>query len=467
MSGVAGFLQGLAGGAVIGLKMKQSEAQDKREQESHDLQKRDVEGRLKEREQKQQAWRDLGGLIDEYNPKPPASPQMGGISPAPPAVQPVEGAAASPAPLENTVAPVPASRGVRFAQPRQANASPVDVAVDQFVAKEGLSPEEAQQVREQIGERMETERIGLGLWRNPNLFKDPKFLDRAGQIFLKAGMPDGVKWLERGAQAVEENSIDALKRLIGGDARGAEEAFNAGGRMKVIPGSTRDVGNGKWEVKFQDGKTQVFEPRQALRSYLKPSEFFNLELKEREVGSKEQQHRDTAARQERDFKEKERHNRATEGIQRQLVDVREKFGAGADTAMIKNIGFMIDNGIADDAIDAYGKLRTALEKPEEDAILSVANNLMKGTGYMGKKGFEKAVKDATTMVQTVKRGKPEASARDAGTLGTPAPASGDPGTAGGRTYSAGGKTFSDADIEATAKKYGIPPEQVKARLGIR
>lgn len=460
MSGMAGFLQGLAGGAVMGLKMKQSETQDKREQESHDLQKRDVEGRLKEREQKQQAWQDLAGLIDEYNPKPPASPQMGGISPAPPAVQPVEGAVASPAPLENTVAPMPASRGVRFAQPRsaeqprQANASPVDVAVDQLVAKEGLSPEEAQQAKEQIGERMETERIGLGLWRNPNLFKDPKFLDRAGQIFLKAGMPDGVKWLERGAQAVGENSIDALKRLIGGDARGAEEAFNAGGRMKVIPGSTRDVGNGKWEVKFQDGKTQVFEPRQALRSYLKPTEFFNLELKEREVGSKEQQNKNTANRLDRDFKEKNRHNRATEGIQQQLVDVRTKFGAGADTAMVKNIEFMLDNDIAEDATDAYGKLRTALEKPEEDAILSVAGNLMKGPGYMGKKGFEKAVKDATKMVQTVKRGKP-------------APVSGAPGAAGGRTYSAGGKTFTDTDIEATAKKYGIPPEQVKARLGIR
>lgn len=464
---IAAFLSGVGSGMVAGQNLRLNRERSKREQETHDLLKRNVEGRLQERDQKLQAWRDLAGLVDEYTPQPPASPQtpqMGGINPAPPATQPAEGAAASPVPLENNVA---ASRGVRFTQPRPANVSSVDVAVDQLVAKEGLSTEEAQQVRKQIGERVDSERIGYGLYRNPNLFKNPEFSTRAGKIFLKSGMPEGVKWLEHGAQAVDENTIDSLKRLIGGDPRGAEEAFNARGGQKVVPGSAREVSGGKWEVTYENGDARTFDPRQVLRAYLKPNEFFNLELKEREVGSKEQQHRDTAARQERDFKEKERHNLATEGIQRQLVDVREKFGAGADTAMIKNIGFMIDNDIAKDATDAYGKLRTALEKPEEDAILSVAGNLMKSPGYTGKKGFEKAMNDATRMVQTVKRGKPEAPAPDTGTPGAPAPVSGASGAAGGRTYSAGGKTFTDADIESTARRYGITPDQVKQRLGVR
>jgi len=160
----------------------------------------------------------------------------------------------------------------------------------------------------------------------------------------------------------------------------------------------------------------------------------------------------------RELTEKERHNRATEGIQKQLADFRALRGVQAETSMIKNIRFMIDNKIAKDATDAYGKLRTAMEKPEEDAILSVANNLMKGPGYYGRNGWEKAVKDATRMVQTVKGGKSEAP-------GAAAP--GASPAAGGRTYSAGGKTFTDADIESTARTYGITPDQVKARLGIR
>jgi len=160
----------------------------------------------------------------------------------------------------------------------------------------------------------------------------------------------------------------------------------------------------------------------------------------------------------RELTEKERHNKATEGIQRQLADFRALRGVQAETSMIKNIRFMIDNKIAKDATEAYGKLRIAMEKPEEDAILSVANNLMKAPGYYGTKGWEKAVKDATRMVRTVK-----GSGSDA-----PAPGAGAPSAAAGsRTYSAGGKTFTDADIESTARQYGITTDQVKARLGIR
>lgn len=168
---------------------------------------------------------------------------------------------------------------------------------------------------------------------------------------------------------------------------------------------------------------------------------------------------------ERELTEKVRHNKATEGIQRQLADVRAQRGTEAATALERNVMFLVKNGIAKDAVEGFAKLRTAMEKPEEDAILSVAGNLMKGPRYMGKDGWNRAVKDATTMVQTVKGGKPEASA-PAG--GTSAPGSGAPGAAaGGRTYSAGGKTFTDADLESTARTYGITTDQVKARLGIR
>ncbi len=443
------FAGGLAGGIATGANLARGQKREQREQEAHDLKKQEIE-------RQRQAWTDLAALVDEYNPRQPVVPQMPQAAADP-------GAVATGMALGANAPNVPARLGVRFMQgpASGAGAPAVDVAVDQLISKQRLTGEEAQRVRDQVGERIVAERISYGMYRNPNLFKNSEFANRAGQIFLKAGMGEtGMRWLERGAQAVDENGIDALRRLIGGDVQGAEAAFNATGNVKVKPGSTRDLGNGRYSITLADGQERTIDPRQILRSYLSPRDFFTLEVKEIEAGSREQQRKDTAAGRDRSLTEQERHNRATEGIQRQLADFRAQRGADAETAMVKNIRFMINNGIAKDATEAYGKLRTALEKPEEDAILTVAGNMMRGPGYYGKDGWTKAVRDATKMVRTVKGG------------GSDAPAAGAPGqaagTAGaGRSYNVRGKTFSDADIEATARTYGITTDQVKQRLGVR
>lgn len=447
------FAGGLAGGVVTGMELRRRQSAEKRAQEEYDLKKQ-------ENERQRQAWRDLDALVDEFNPRAVS----GGTAP---------GANAPNAPASMGPGARLASMGVRSVQepqapaPRRGDVVPMDdAAVGELAKKHGLNPEQTQQFKSQIGERMHTERIGLGLWRNPNLFKDPQFTNRAGQIFLKAGMGEkGVQWLERGAQAVEERGIEALRLLIGGDAQGAEAAFNAGGQIKVKPGSAREVGNGRWAVTFVNGREQTIDPRQMLRSYLNPGDFFRVELKEREIGAKEQQSKESAAYRERVTRETERHNLQTEAtaeknadLKLELARIRSERGANAATALERNVDFLVKNKIAKGPMDAFNKLRTAMEKPEEDAILSVAGNLMKGPGYYGKNGWDKAVRDATRMVRTVKGGQSEA----------PGAGSAAPGAAAGvRTYSAGGKTFTDADIESTARTYGITTDQVKQRLGIR
>lgn len=454
---------------------------------------------------KKAAWQGLSDLISEYTSpqtKPPVlsnvplatgepaaalnkfDPAMGG-APIPETssaagLSPRDGMRAAPKTAETETAQagenfdrasIPMS-GVgipaRVSSTPVAQTPSVDADVDQLADKHKLTPDEARQLKDKVGERVGMEKVGFGMWRNPNLFKDPQFAYRAAQIFLKAGMPEGVKWLERGAQAVEENGIDVMKRLIAGDARGAEQVFNQSGRLRVVPGSTREIEGGKWETTLEGGEKQTIDPRQMLRSFLKPSEFFNVELKERELESKTLDRRDAMTHRERVVGETERHNREVEKNQSRNADlkfeiarIRNERGTDAATALERNINFLVNNKIANDPSDAFGKLRTAMEKPEEDAILSMAGTLMRGPGYAGKDGWNRALKTATDMVRSAKG----ANVTGGGPGGTGTPGAPQPGN--GRSYTVRGKSFTDADVDATAKKYGITPDEVKQRLGIR
>ena len=164
-----------------------------------------------------------------------------------------------------------------------------------------------------------------------------------------------------------------------------------------------------------------------------------VEMKQRDTESRRIRSEFTGRHLDRRQTEVERHNRTTE-------DMR---GVSPDTSLMKNAAWMVKNGIAKDEADAHNKLRTAMGKSDEDAILSLVGSLMRGTSYFGKNGYEKAVRDATAMVQSV-RGPQGQNQR-----------------AGVGSYSVRGKTFTDADIEYTARQNNMTPDQVKQRLGIR
>lgn len=276
------------------------------------------------------------------------------------------------------------------------------------VARRGITPDlddtpPVARAEEQRGPKTADDRVGFALWRQPALFANPEFLNKAASMFLKAGMPEGVQFLERGSRAQQEGAITAVRALLQGDPAGAEAAFNATGKTKIEPGSLKPIGGGRWQATMAGtGQTQTFDPQQMLRSFLNPKDFFELGLREKKAA-------DDAAHRDRTAAEQERHNRATEAnaarnaeLRVELANLRKTSGEGAETAMVKNIKFMVDKKVASSEAEAFGMLRTAMEKPEDDAVLSVAKSLMGGTGYMGKDGPARAMKDASEMVRQLK-----------------------------------------------------------------
>lgn len=96
-------------------------------------------------------------------------------------------------------------------------------------------------------------------------------------------------------------------------------------------------------------------------------------------------------------------------------------GGVKPTALIANMKFLVETGVAKDHKDALDKLKTSSEKSPEEQILNLASTLMaKGSGYHGKDGAQKALADAQQMVRSLKAGSttaPPTAARPA----TPAP----------------------------------------------
>lgn len=94
------------------------------------------------------------------------------------------------------------------------------------------------------------------------------------------------------------------------------------------------------------------------------------------------------------------------GLKRNLESFKTKHGEGKATALIQNMDYLVKSGVAADSKDAYNKLRTTMEKPEEDAVLALATTLAKSPGYRGKDGLNRAIADATGMVKSVRGGGP-------------------------------------------------------------
>ena len=154
------------------------------------------------------------------------------------------------------------------------------------------------------------------------------------------------------------------------------------------------------------------------------------------------------------------------GLKRDLETFKRAHGAESTTALMRNMEYLVKSGVAKDHKEAYERLRTTTEKSERDATAALAGKLMQSPRYRGSGGPQRAMEDALGMVRSV-RGA-EADDGGAGTgLNQPAGTAAPRTRAAIRNYTLRGKTFSDVDINATAQKYGITPDEVKQKLGIR
>ena len=198
------------------------------------------------------------------------------------------------------IAMAPASAPQQAAAPAQ-----VDPAAP------GLTPIQPAAAPAQSGPQTDEDKIAFGIYSNPNqFFGDPKFLNEVASEFLKVGSKRGIEWLERGYTAQKEGAIQALQQAVAGDLKGAEESFNRSGKHRIVPGTLKPTEDGKQlTMQLEGGGEHTFEPRQALRSYLDPKAFFDMEHREK-----------TQA-------ETARHNKATEGVAQQNAATNEKYRA--------------------------------------------------------------------------------------------------------------------------------------------
>ena len=402
---IGGFANGVASGVMEARDREERQKRDSREAERLAMDKTRFERETTRQDRQEGTYKQLADLVETFAGS--AAPNADQFSPRTAAMDGIN----VPAESYPVAAPAPVESQPLEGTESQPAAAPAPGA--------GADPGRNSQIRSGLGEaagratappvkgpQTDSDRIGYGLYRQPALFSNPEFLNKASQIFLKAGRPEGVAWLERSSKAEQEGGVTAIKKLLAGDPRGAEQAFNSTGNQRIVPGSLVEVESGKWQATDASGQTRVIEPQKMLRSLLSPHDYFAVETKNAEIQSHDQQRKDTAAYQNRVAGETVRHNKAVEGIQGQLADWKQNRGTESQSAMIQNMDYLVKNGVAKNPAEAFTKLRTAMEKPEDDAVLSVATTLLRGSGYIGKDGASKAMRDAQSMVRGLKGGGP-------------------------------------------------------------
>lgn len=308
-AGIGGFAGGLASGLEAGQRIRRDRERDKREDERWGLEKRERERQAADRDAQGQAWSELNDLIQSRTGARAGTP---GINPAP---APVHGGS------------MPTDQDTAQAFPlREPGAEPAAPVETPQAAEPTLQP------RADMADP--GKQIGFGLYQNPSLLRDPEFLNQAASIFLKAKMPEGLKWLERGYAAQKENAIDALRALTAGDAQRAVAAFNASGNMRVADLQPDPEQKGRWVVTMEGGGSRSIDPAQELKSYLDPKEWFALQGREADASfrredltfrrgeaaasakRRDQERADTLRYRQDTLEETKRHNREQEGINR-------------------------------------------------------------------------------------------------------------------------------------------------------
>lgn len=410
------FAGGLARGYMMGAQLERTEQEAKRDKEENER-----------RESEKAAYKALADLAESIvgpgappvnEPSAEAIQAARGLNPASTRGSGAVGFSGTlpGVPTRPQQEQPPVSPGVQIfpvTGPQPPEARPLDEQsaapdVRGVIARSGVrEPAAAAAAEERPGPKTSDDRLGFALWRQPALFNDPRFAQGAAQIFLKAGLPEGVKWLERGAKAQEENMLTALRSLLSGDAQGAEEAFNRSGKIRIVPDSlkTLDDGSGRWQATLADGQTRTFDPREMYRSFISPKDYF-------ELARKEAADRATAEYRASKVAETERHNKERENILRMDAEARRRFaearaarsaqGQGQpETALQRNTRHLVSIGAARDEAEAFAILRQAGGKPEREGIAGLAKILMNRPAYMGRDGPARAVEDATKIWRSI------------------------------------------------------------------
>ena len=217
-------------------------------------------------------------------------------------------------------------------------------------------------------------------------------------------------------------------------------------------GSTKVVGNSVLQFDAFGGVKPVYEPKRQTSVPAGGAVAVDGKITDTNIAGVE-------AKSEAKIRE----IKAQGALKKSLAEFRNRNGVQKATALERNMQMLVESGVAADHAEAYQKLRTGMGKSPEDQTLSLASTLMRGSAYRGKDGANRAFQDAARMVGEM-RGARTGDAGAGADASAPVPR---PGGSAPKKYQIQNKTFTDADIEATAKKYGITPDQVKQRLGIR
>ena len=277
MANLGALAGGMAAGIESGQRMRLQRERDTRDAERHQFTMGELQRTAETRDRQEAAWEELNAAIARRMQKQvptqmQAPQQLATTSTGEPVDQ---GNGVQTMALQDQGAGIP-TRALPEAPVQPASPeggltrAPTPAAAPAQAAGQGDDP---------------GKKIGFSLYQNPNLLRDPDFLNEAAGIFMKARMPEGVKWLERSFKAQQENGIDAMKAFIAGDAQRGLEAFNSSGRDRITNAQPIVDGEhkGKWALTFQGAPQPVMiDPGAVLRSFLDPKAYFDSLAKDQD-----------------------------------------------------------------------------------------------------------------------------------------------------------------------------------------
>lgn len=118
------------------------------------------------------------------------------------------------------------------------------------------------------------QRFGRALvGRKPNAAQWTK----AANILAKAGLKEGIEYMNFAHGAMQEGAVDLLRAMSSGDLEGAKRAYNATGVNKLVSigpvqGPDGNPG-GQFVFEFEDGSKETYDPRSAFEMLTSPAAY--------------------------------------------------------------------------------------------------------------------------------------------------------------------------------------------------
>ena len=273
------FAGGAATGYATGEKLKIERDASQRAQEEHTARMDEAAAAKRKREDADafyQAGADITAKYLNGGKAPAAAP----VAPAGPLAQPPADANPLPSLKQPTgVMPGDTSYGLGTGgdgAPVQAPNTPSQPGPVDQAAAPSLGMFKREMKSEVDGPKSADHAIGYGLFSRPQLFENPDYLNEMAQAAQKFKQPEYMKWLESGYKASKENAIPALHLLQEGQPQQARQMFEQ--RGVKLASDPEDLGGGKWNVTYENGKSEVVEPTKMLRSLYNPKEWSKMQL---------------------------------------------------------------------------------------------------------------------------------------------------------------------------------------------